>query len=359
MKRELIDETNKAIIFSNKVYFPGAVWVGSYITYLKTIAEMKCLFLTASSVYKILQEPLREILVLGEGNIIFVDEEPTIQMQEAFLQKLDHDLPDIVLAIGGGSVLDLAKSLRVQRSYDLVVIPTTPCTGTETNPYAVLRNRDGQKTAIYSKRLLPDAVILDAGLLATIEKRQFGYFLMDGMAHCIEALVSKRASAFSDSFALEGFRLFRDYYQLLDLPYPKSVLEKIQTAGFFGGCAQGMASVGLVHAFAHYFGGRYRISHARAVAMFLRDVIAQNSSRTDRYKKLEQVSLKTSLEAMISSAMDFFDLSDEQIPVEHSFRIDEAAEAIQKDVCSLTNPVRWRNEEVIELIKKKILISNE
>lgn len=234
--------------------------------------------------------------------------EPDISTVEAAVAMMRKSKPDTIIALGGGSVLDAAKVMRLfydwpdlkmrdintpfldfrQRvvrfpsgaSTQLVAIPTTSGTGSEVTPFAVIKDKDDlKKISLVDESLLPDIAILDAQLTRSLPAQITIDTAVDALTHALEALVSILSSDYTDGLALEAIRLI---FEAL----PETVKNgsnvvwrhKLHNAACLAGMAIGNASVGVNHALAHSLGARFDIPHGRANGVFLLTTLEYNAS---------------------------------------------------------------------------------
>lgn len=233
--------------------------------------------------------------------------EPDFSTVEKAVAMMRRSKPDTIIALGGGSVLDAAKVMRLfydwpdlkmsevatpfldfrQRVYrfpqgastQLVAIPTTSGTGSEVTPFAVLKDANTHtKFSLVDESLLPDVAILDAQLTRSLPPQITVDTAVDALTHALEALVSIMASDYTDGLALEAIRLI---FEAL----PEAVKNgsnvvwrhKLHNAACLAGMAIGNASVGVNHALAHSLGARFDIPHGRANGVFLLSTLEYNS----------------------------------------------------------------------------------
>ena len=126
-----------------------------------------------------------------------------------FKKIIKFKVPDIILAIGGGSVIDISKALSCNMKYgkikknnlinynnkiELVVIPTISGTGSETSKGAILQHDNGKKFALRSPALIPNKVYLDFSLCLTAPKKLRSECLFDCLSHAVETSISKKTS---------------------------------------------------------------------------------------------------------------------------------------------------------------------
>lgn len=351
MPNPFIPESNMRFGFLPKAFFPHAIIAAPFAQYLAMLPPLRPLLVLSPTIKQLHGEALEKAFPGALEKAFLADCEPTLALRDA-LADMAADA-DCLIAMGGGSVTDLAKAVREKTALPLLLIPTTPSTGTEATPYALLLNEETKtKVLVRGHRLLPDAVVHDPALLASIPLQQMGYFLFDILGHALEALVSRLSSPLSDACALQAVRLVSESLSSLTLPYPKEVLGKIQSAGFLAGVAQGMASVGMAHACAHAVAGF--CPHAVAVSVFLEDVIRQNGARGVRYAKLDALGLGTpeTLGEFFVRLRSQCAIPEKKIMLQAP--LDAVVASAAKDFCAPTNPVRFSEAEVRDIVERHV-----
>lgn len=204
---------------------------------------------------------------------------------------------DLVVGIGGGSAMDVAKILAVLLAQDLdlrdvlakrvditarglpnVMVPTTAGTGAEATPNAIiLVPQDELKIGIVSPYLLPDAVILDPLLTRALPPAVTASTGMDALTHAIECYCSKKGNAFSDLYALEAIRLIgRSIRRAVADGADIAAREDMLMGAYWGGVCIATSSTTAVHALAYPLGGKYRMPHGLSNAILLPSVMAFN-----------------------------------------------------------------------------------
>lgn len=349
----LFNENNKRYSFLKKGYFPGSIFFSRFGEYLKTIENKKCFIVASKTVYAKNNEEFQDFVSDNKKNIFFVSGETSEKDITECINKISliNDDNLFILAIGGGSVIDLAKAIKYQTNKELVVVPTTPSTGSEVTPFAVSIDENKRKKIIHSHKILPEVVVLDPLLLKTIPQKTLGYMIFDIFGHSIEGLFSKFSNPLSDIFAKESLQILLDN----DTEEKGTYLSNMQIAGLLGGFAQGMASTGLCHAIAHYFGPRYDIPHSQVIAVFLPAVVdlnLNNSSVGDKLKGLKQDGKNIVTE--LKKIQTHFGIDGKTISVPEEFDMEDATINIEKDVCTLTNPFRPTREQITKLIENHI-----
>src|SRR4030095_5544746 len=201
-----------------KIFFPGKLVFGS-----GTLAQLPedVLQLKPSRVFIATIEPLRsaisEFVNILEKNKIEVLQDTSIIAEPSFsdLEKLMRKIapfePDVVIGIGGGSVLDIAKLVAAQleneqqlkeyvgigllkgRKKKLICVPATSGTGSEVSPNAILVDDENQKKGIISPFLVPDIVYVDPLLTISVPPAITAATGLDALTHCLEAYTNKFA----------------------------------------------------------------------------------------------------------------------------------------------------------------------
>jgi alcohol dehydrogenase class IV len=226
-----------------------------------------------------------------------VEPEPTIENVEAvFREQIAPFAPDVILSIGGGSVLDAAKLFAVRLTNNaplrewlgidlikrpgipLVLVPTTAGTGSEVTPNAIVTLPDEElKVGIVSRHLLPQLVILDAELTFGLPKPITAATGIDAFVHSLESYISTKANPVSDMFAMESMRLIGgSIVEAYQNGHSVKAREAMMLGSMYGGLALTAAGTAAVHALAYPLGGMFGVTHGVANAMLLPHVMAFN-----------------------------------------------------------------------------------
>ncbi len=229
-----------------------------------------------------------------ESNL--VPAEPTLNFFEAALRTVRLLKVDAVLAIGGGSVIDVAKLLAAlahggqsvaeifginrlrSRALPLVCLPTTAGTGAEVSPNAILLDEtDELKKGVVSPHLVPDAAFIDPLLTVSVPAAVTAATGLDALTHCIEAYANKFAHPIVDNYALQGIKLISQ--NLLRAVRDGTNLEAraaLALGSLYGGLCLGPVNTAAVHALAYPLGGKFRVAHGVANALLLPHVLRFN-----------------------------------------------------------------------------------
>ncbi len=183
---------------------------------------------------------------------------------------------DTLIALGGGSAIDCAKgmvSIGENRPF-FVAIPTTSGTGSEVTAFSILTH-GGVKHPLVEPSIRPDMAILDDSLLEHLPPSLIADGGMDAIAHCVEAVVAKNASPFTQSL---GITAFHTAMKLLIPSFEgeKKARRDLHLAATMAGIAFDHAGLGLCHALSHALGGKFHLPHGRLNAILLPHVMAYN-----------------------------------------------------------------------------------
>ncbi len=224
-----------------------------------------------------------------------VEPEPTLDVAET-VARVSTDNYDLIVGIGGGSVMDMAKVAAAvaanpeQRVHDFfganrienqsvpkIFIPTTAGTGAEATPFAIV-DVEGRKRSIASPYNLADVVFIDASFTATMPPGITASTGMDALSHAIEAFLSLGSNPITDSFALEAMKMIADNLEEA-FSHGKNLDArlKMSLAAMLAGAAFGNAGVIVGHAIAHTFGAKYKIPHGVSVALTLPYIMEYNA----------------------------------------------------------------------------------
>ena len=206
-----------------------------------------------------------------------VQPDPSVELAAEGTAKLREFQPDLVVALGGGSALDLAKAMSYfgKGEHLLAAIPTTSGSGSEVTDFAILTH-DKVKHPLVDRRLRPDLAILDSDLLQELPKNLIAETGFDVLTHALEAYVAKDSGTITDVYAREAFR---STYAALPASYAgnQNVRLKVHLAATMAGMAFSQAGLGLCHAMAHALGGMFHIPHGRLNAILLPAVLGCNA----------------------------------------------------------------------------------
>ncbi|MEH6635416.1 MAG: iron-containing alcohol dehydrogenase [Halioglobus sp.] len=204
---------------------------------------------------------------------------------------------DGVIAVGGGSSMDVAKVVAVLLGGDqpltalygvgqvtgkrlpLVLVPTTAGTGSEVTPVAVITTGDTTKAGVSSPVLLPDVAVLDAALTLGLPPAVTAMTGVDAMVHAIEAYTSRhQKNPISDNLARQALHLLARNIRTAVLDgQNREARENMLLGACLAGQAFANAPVAAVHALAYPLGGHYHIPHGLSNSLVLPAVMEFNA----------------------------------------------------------------------------------
>jgi alcohol dehydrogenase class IV len=175
---------------------------------------------------------------------------------------------DAVVAIGGGSAIGLAKAVALHQAVRIVAVPTTYAGSEATNVWG-LTGPDGKRTGS-DDRVLPDTVVYDPELVASLPPELAAASGLNAVAHCVDALWGPTTDPIDAALAGEGLRSLNDG---LRAGNP----ERTQYGCYLAAVAFASAGSGLHHRICHVLGGRFDLPHAATHAIVLPYVLAFNA----------------------------------------------------------------------------------
>ncbi|NPV54318.1 MAG: iron-containing alcohol dehydrogenase [Firmicutes bacterium] len=223
-----------------------------------------------------------------------VEPDPSLETVARLKDFVLNISPDLIVALGGGSVIDAAKAGRTWSAYPeldfdtlraqpalprlkntsrLVAIPSTSGTGSEVTPYAVVTDRrkiPHRKIGMGYPEQIPDVAILDPTIPATMPPKITANTGFDAFSHALEAYTTKLATDYTDAVALYAiyllFRyLLRAYRDGADL----EARAKVHNASCLAGIALANAGAGIMHSLGHILSAQYGVPHGATLSIFM------------------------------------------------------------------------------------------
>lgn len=198
---------------------------------------------------------------------------------------------DGIIALGGGSVIDTAKGLRMLisqggkdilkyagaevlprgMSVPFVAIPTTSGTGSEATGVAVIKDEEKEvKLEFISSFLLPDIAVLDVRMLESMPKRITAITGLDALTHAIEAFSSLQKNPVSQSYAIAAMKMIvENLPTAIREPKNKKARLAMANAAYIAGASFSNSMVGIVHAIGHSVGAVSHVPHGEAMSILL------------------------------------------------------------------------------------------
>ncbi len=247
-----------------------------------------------------LVQPLLQALEASGLEVVLFDqvrEDPPESVVEAAAALAREQEADGVIAVGGGSSMDVAKVVAALLDggqplsgmygveqvrggrLPLILVPTTAGTGSEVTPVAVLTTGETTKAGISSPVLLPDIAVLDPDLTLGLPPTVTAMTGVDAMVHAIEAYTSRlRKNPISDNLARSALSMLsRNIRTAVHEGGNREARSAMLLGAMQAGQAFANAPVAAVHALAYPLGGHYHIPHGLSNSLVLPSVLAFNA----------------------------------------------------------------------------------
>ncbi|PFG04520.1 iron-containing alcohol dehydrogenase [Bacillus sp. es.034] len=260
----------------------------------------KITIFTGEHIYKL--GLLDEVIRILEKNDIKYDilsdipAEPSYLQAQEVIDQFKALNSDLIIGVGGGSVMDIAKLASVLSTDDYTVkdllddpllakkqvpslmIPTTAGTGSEATPNSIVGVPEKDlKVGIVNSELIADHVILDSSMIKSLPKPIAAATGIDALAHAIECFTSKKANPISDTFALEALDLIlNNILEACTNPDALEAKRNMLLGSFYAGVAITSSGTTAVHALSYPLGGKYHIAHGVSNAILLTPVMKFN-----------------------------------------------------------------------------------
>lgn len=280
------------------VKWGGARELGEFVK--QSFDERKVLIVTDGGLHKAgVLAPAIKSLEKSGFNVVIFDKVVADPPEEIVLECVENAKSagvDIVIGLGGGSSMDVAKLAAVliqsdQKLQDLygigkvkgkrlplIQIPTTAGTGSESTNITILTTGETTKMGIVSQQLYADKVLLDGELTVDLPHIQTAATGIDAMVHAIEAYTGKiKKNPLSDAFAREALRLLSaNIVRACKDGHDKEARQAMLLGANLAGQAFANSPVGAVHALAYPLGGHYHLPHGLTNALMLGPVLRFN-----------------------------------------------------------------------------------
>ena len=222
--------------------------------------------------------------------------EPNYHEAQAMVDEFKQEQADFIIAIGGGSVMDVAKlasilatdeytvkdllddPLLAKKQITSLMIPTTAGTGSEATPNSIVGVPEKElKIGIVNPEMIADYVILDSRMIKKLPKPIAAATGVDALCHAIECFTSAKANPISNTFALEALDLIMN--NIIEACTNSEALEaksRMLLGSFYAGVAITSSGTTAIHALSYPLGGKYHIAHGVSNAMLLTPVMNFN-----------------------------------------------------------------------------------
>lgn len=360
------------------------------LEHLKTIDGKKAVIVTSGD-YLIISGHMAKIQgYLKDAGIksIVIDDvepDPSFETIDRGAKKMIEYGPDWIVGVGGGSAMDAAKAMWViyehpeidsidkfeakhnnmpplRNKARMIAIPTTSGTASEVSRSVVITNTEThKKSGASDMKMIPDVVILEPDITASMPPKLTAATGMDALTHAIEAYTSTRANMISDVLAEKSVAMIMEnlvtaYNTGDDL----TARENMLVASCLAGMAFTNVSLGIVHSIAHTVGGLFGIPHGLADAIVLPYVIEFNMSDDKAKERYNDLSKKINKDSLLDAVKEINNKLDipvslkEVINDDKSFtdQLEDIAKLSIADGCTKTNPIVPNVDEMKALILK-------
>jgi alcohol dehydrogenase class IV len=229
---------------------------------------------------------------------IDIPPEPDLPAVESVLAAVRAFRPDLVIGLGGGSVMDVAKLVAVLwdseqsvldvvgvgkiagRRTALAQVPTTSGTGSEAGIRSLVTNPETlAKLAVESQFMLADIAVLDPELTYSVPAAVTAATGVDALAHCVESFTNIKAHPLIDGYASLGIELVGRYLaRAVADGQDTEARAGMMLASYYGGVCLGPVNTAGGHALAYPLGTRLKLPHGLANAIIFPHVLAFNAS---------------------------------------------------------------------------------
>lgn len=278
--------------------------------YLSTLKDKRIFAVIDPGITKMIEEKLNTWLPKDCKLFVCndVEPDPSFKLIEIGFNKIKEFKPDTILAIGGGSAIDSAKGIWIRYEHPhinlkglgtpffdiyeqilklpklgerakLVTIPTTCGTGSEVTPFAVFTDTSShRKFAVGNYEMIPNVTLLIPELLEKLPKSIMVDTAFDALSHAIEAFASVKDCEEADLNSIKAVQMIFENLPNAYLENDLKAKVNLLYAASEAGKAISNAFVGINHSLAHQLGAQFKVSHGKAIAIFLEPVIRYNSA---------------------------------------------------------------------------------
>ncbi|MFP4212660.1 MAG: iron-containing alcohol dehydrogenase [Desulfohalobiaceae bacterium] len=290
---------------------------------------------------------------------------------------------DVIVALGGGSPMDLAKGIaliasnggqvseyeganRIQKPLPpMIFIPTTAGSGADISQFAIINDVDrGVKMSIISRTLTPNISIIDPNCLLTKPDWLIVASAVDALCHAVEGYLSRISSPFTEMHSLRAIELIMQNLQPAMEKRSQQHLSNLSTASTVAGMSFSNAGLGMVHSIAHALGGMFDVMHGSVHSILLPAVMRFNQGEcTAKMAAVGRIicgrsyaSEEDCAKAGVDSLQGFF--QELGVPIrlreiiQDRSRLTEVSKLAVQDACGLTNPRHVTEEDCLAVCEE-------
>lgn len=245
-------------------------------------------------------------------NVIYQEKYGLGEPSDEMIDKIFNDIKGIdfnrVIAIGGGSVIDIAKLFVIKngkntlelfdktipmiKDKELIIIPTTCGTGSEATNISIAELKSkGTKMGLAIDELYADYAIMIPEMVKTLPYKFFVTSSIDALIHAIESLVSPKSNCYTELFSIKAIEIIvKGYLEIIEKgeEYRMELIEDILIASNYAGIAFANTGVGAVHALSYPVGGTYHVPHGEVNYQFFVEVF-KTYNRLNPNGKIKEV----------------------------------------------------------------------
>jgi len=338
--------------------------------------------------FPLIKNTMKDLESLGLTVSLFgeIGPNPTEEMVHNAVAVMNHEKPEVIVCIGGGSPIDTGKAANVVythggivNDYDiaiggimkimpkllpLIAVPTTAGTGTEVTYVGVITDTKNQtKFGVLSPLVIPDVAIIDPELTVSMPAKLTAFTGIDALTHCIEAYTSVVGYPPADALALHGIKMiYRSLKTAVNEPDNLKAREEMLVASMMAGTAFSLNGLGACHAMAHQLSAFFGVPHGLANAVLLPRIMKFNLPvQTEKFADIAQamgVNIHgMSVEAAAQKALELVEQLSDELGVPKYLdevgaskdKIPELVERAMRDNPITTNPRPATPEDVEKL----------
>ena len=245
-------------------------------------------------------EDIKKLISPSEFNVWSdVSPNPTISELEFSLSSLKDHIPEVIIAFGGGSVIDSAKVIKSafcrkaltieslvngtenNEAYDdieLIAIPTTAGTGSEVTPFATIwDDKNNSKLSLHGTQVFPTFALIDGQQCLSLDKNNTLYTALDSISHCLESLWNKNSNENSRFFAFSSLELSSsNLSEVLNHPKDVRARDNISRASTLSGLAISSTKTAVAHSISYPLTSIYGVPHGLACSFTLKHLLEIN-----------------------------------------------------------------------------------
>lgn len=272
---------------NQKVYI-GKNAIVEWLSEMQTIAPKHCFVVRGHRSFEACggQDVIEQLQKITHCQITEFEDfsvNPKYEEAQVGLEKLLQSNADMIVAIGGGSVLDMSKLIRhmaVEQGYSIPLhaMPTTAGTGAEATHFAVVYI-DGKKQSIAADDVLPDVAVVYPPFTYSNSTYQTACAGFDAIAQAIESFWAKGATNESRAYSKKALGLLWNQLPQLIQNSTKELRDQVAEGAYYAGKAINISTTTAPHAFSYAFTSHYNYPHGHAVALTFPFFMKLNSSQ--------------------------------------------------------------------------------